>query len=193
MKDKIVLINPPFSQVSSPYPAIYHLKNTLIKENINVECIDLNIELCLKVLSKKFLTEIFNAIKKTSNIDDHYIREILYKKSRYIECIDDVINFLQGKDPSFAYKVASRKYLPEGERFEILKFTKNNNILIYDYAVLICTLYIDDIIDIISRTVITDFYLSKYNEKIAKSYKFELLIEECNKNQIPMIFTGIRQ
>ncbi len=38
----------------------------------------------------------------------------------YRETITPVIRFLQGRDPTLAHRIASRRYLPEGRRFTTL-------------------------------------------------------------------------
>ena len=64
MQKKIILITPPFVQLSSPYPASAFLKGALIQENFCVEQYDFSIRLGLKLFSKSGLTKLFNEIEK---------------------------------------------------------------------------------------------------------------------------------
>ena len=59
MQKNIVLITPPFVQLSSPYPATAFLKGALAQENFCVKQYDFSILLALKLFSKDGLSELF--------------------------------------------------------------------------------------------------------------------------------------
>lgn len=88
----------------------------------------------------------------------------------YENTIDTVIAFLQHKSYSVAYRIAQRNYLPEASRFNQIEdlewFLGNNGI--QDKARYLCTLYLEDIADLIVATVCPQFGFSKYAERIAR-------------------------
>ena len=116
MKD-ILLITPPFTQLNTPYPATAYLKGFLNTKNISAFQMDLGIEVILELFSRKELTEIFcHAAPSRSEISENSNR-ILSLKSDYINTIDSVIEFLQGKKPTLARQICAGNFLPEASRF----------------------------------------------------------------------------
>lgn len=84
MKISLILIQPPFTQLNSPYPAIYYLKsfsNKKFKKSLNkdrfrnsfdfnVKTFDLGIELFHKIFSKNGLSIIFEKIEEIINFQE---------------------------------------------------------------------------------------------------------------------------
>lgn len=172
MQKKIILITPPFVQLSSPYPASAFLKGALEQENLTVQQHDFSISAALKLFSKNGLSELFNEIEKQLANGRLTLSETLAafvtKKEQYISVIEPVILFLQGKYPQLAVKILSRTYLPEGPRFDELKNIKHKNDNT-EAAVHLASLFIDDLTDLCSHTVLPHFGLSCYAASIAES------------------------
>lgn len=172
MQKEIILITPPFVQLSSPYPATAFLKGALEQENLAVRQYDFSISTSLKLFSKAGLSALFDEIEKQLSDGKPAISETLAafiaKKEQYISTIDSVILFLQGKYPQLAQKILSRTYLPEGPRFAELKNSKHKNNST-EAAVHYASLYIDDLTDLCSHTVLPNFGLSCYAASIAES------------------------
>ena len=133
MQKKIILITPPFVQLSSPYPASAFLKGALTQENFCVEQYDFSVLLGLKLFSKSGLSQLFDEIEEQLDNNKLELSEplaaFITKKEQYIDTIEPVISFLQGKYPQLAQKILSRNYLPEGIRFDELKNSKRKNTL----------------------------------------------------------------
>ena len=183
MSATVLLITPPFTQLNTPYPATAYLKGFLNTRNISSFQSDLGIEVILQIFSKAGLTEIFNRIP--INDDTIAIRTL---QEDYIQTIEPVILFLQGKAPTLANRIAAGEFLPEGPRFE------NNesvdwafgNMGVHDKAKYFATMYLEDISDIISNYVDEHFGFSRYAERLGRSAAtFDALNEHL---QLPFTF-----
>ena len=114
----VFLITPPFTQLNTPYPATAYLKGFLNTRNIPACQADLGIEVMLLIFSKKGLIKLFKEIYAQSEkpLSENALRIITLQED-YIQSIDAVILFLQGKNPTLAHLVAKRNFLPEASRF----------------------------------------------------------------------------
>ncbi len=170
---EILLITPPFVQLSSPYPAIAFLSGAFKSEGYQTKIFDLSISTALMLFSKRGITELFDAIQ--TQLDSGALEpseemsEYLSKRELYIETIEPVIAFLQGKYPSLAHKILRGDYLPKASRFKNAlsqqgrKHSAN--------ALHLASLYIDDILDLCINTVIPDFGLSSYKEAVVDEHR----------------------
>lgn len=167
MNTTVLLITPPFTQLNTPYPATAYLKGFLNTININSYQADLGIEVTLKLFSSKCLSDIFNQAKTTSE----NTQRIFHLKEDYVQTIDDVILFLQGKRPTLAHLIASRNFLPEASRFQQIDDLNwaFGRMGIQDKAKYIATLYLEDLSDFIKETTDENFGFSRYAEKLGRS------------------------
>ena len=186
MKHKVetLLITPPFTQLSSPYSAMPFLSGYLKKHSIDNIHIDLGLEVALSFFSEAGLASLFSEIEKFHKPKPH-IRSFLKNKQRYMDTIDDVISFLQGKNQIFAYRIAARNFLPEGHRFEMLDFFETDGMFPNEIAYIIAALYIDDIFDAARSTVLPFFGLSTYGPKLERSIPdFNVIEKYINEKDI---------
>lgn len=169
LKD-LLLITPPFTQLNTPYPATAYIKGFLNTKNISSFQIDLGIEVILQLFSRKGLHKIFS-----ENINLHLISEnsqrIFSLKDEYIKTVDQVISFLQGKNPTLARQICSMNFLPEASRFNQLDDMEFafGNMGLQDKAKHLATLYLEDLSDFIVEAVDSDFGFSRYAERLGKS------------------------
>ncbi|KYP14880.1 MAG: radical SAM protein [Flavihumibacter sp. CACIAM 22H1] len=166
----IFLLTPPFTQLNTPYPATAYLKGFLNTRGIEAAQADLGIDLTLAVFSKQGLIELFAqvdpATEKTANA-----QRIYRLRHSYIQTIDSLIRFLQGKEPTLAHRIARRSFLPEAGRFAQLDdlawaFGAMGT---QDKAKHLATMYLEDLSDFIQETVDEHFGFSRYAEKLARS------------------------
>lgn len=187
-KPQILLVTPPLTQLNTPYPATAYLKQFLEKNKISATQCDLSIELILKIFSQKGLQSIFNEIEKIDTEKKNKFERALSLSKDYIATIDPVINFLQNNDATLAYKITSRQFLPEDNRFfnideEELEWSFGAMGII-DKAKYYCTLYLENISNIITELLDPSFGLSRYAEKIALSAtKFEPIKNLLNERK----------
>lgn len=170
MKD-ILLITPPFTQLNTPYPATAYLKGFLNTKDISSFQIDLGIEVIGQIFSKNGLTNLFKIADTLSNDTSVNSQRINALRNVYINTIEDVMLFLQGKNPTLAFQICNNNFLPKASRF--------NNLDDIDWAFGImgfqdkakhlATLFLEDLSDFIVECVDEDFGFSRYAEKIGRS------------------------
>ncbi len=172
------------TQLNTPYPATAYLTGFLKLHGYAAVQRDLAIDLILKLFSRSGLEALFNQLEDNyAEIDDEDLPDSIYhflaNYTQYYQCIDAVIGFLQGKDPSLAIRISSRRFLPEGPQFETLEQMEeiNSEVLaqafgllgVQDKAKYLATLFINDIAAVIKEGVDPYFEVSRYAERLAAS------------------------
>ncbi len=178
---EVLLLIPPLTQLNTPYPATAYLSGFLTQQNISNTQGDLGLDLVLEIFSRSGLAELFDEIEKHDFKLSFPLQNILSNRKVYEQTIDAVIAFLQNKNYTLGYRIAAREFLPEGLRFDPLKdlelFFGSNGV--QDKARYLCTLYLEDISDLIQATVGPHFGFSKYAERIARTaVSFQPIDEE---------------
>ncbi|MDQ8140860.1 B12-binding domain-containing radical SAM protein [Chryseobacterium sp. CFS15] len=184
MKD-LLLITPPFTQLNTPYPATAYIKGFLNTKNITSYQIDLGIEVILELFSKSGIQKIFNTKIDLQNISENSQR-IFALRDEYLKTIDQVILFLQNKNPTLARQICSMNFLPEASRFNQLDDMEFafGNMGLQDKAKHLATLYLEDLSDYIVENVDSDFGFSRYAERLGKSANsFDELYSKLNSAQ----------
>ena len=182
MKSELLLITPPFTQLNTPYPATAYLKGFLNTKNISSFQADLGIDVILNLFSKEGLTDLFsrdlpNELSKNS-------KRILALKDDYIQTIDAVMLFLQGRNSTLSHAICSDNYLPTASRFNQLDDLEwaFGNMGLQDKAKHLATLYIEDISDFIIENIDSNFGFSRYAERISSSaHTFDDLYAALNE------------
>ena len=148
---RVLLITPPLTQLTTPYPATAYLKGYYREQGAKVRQVDLGIEVADRVLSRSFLESIG-----------------LEEQARLIE---PVKRFLRGQDDTLGPRIANRSLLPEGKRFEQLdednlewSFGVSGTT---DKAMHLATLFIEDIADYVREHVDPHFDLVRYAEYLS--------------------------
>ncbi|UCA60753.1 radical SAM protein [Chryseobacterium rhizoplanae] len=169
MKD-LLLITPPFTQLNTPYPATAYIKGFLNTKNISSYQIDLGIDVILELFSKGGLQKVFSKGIDLQNASENTQR-IYTLREEYLKTIDQVIPFLQGKNPTLARQICSMNFLPEASRFNQLDDMEFafGNMGLQDKAKHLATLYLEDISDYIVENIDADFGFSRYAERLGKS------------------------
>lgn len=166
---KTLLVTPPFTQLNTPYPATAYLKGYLNKIGVTTDQTDLGIEVILALFTSNGLTRLFENI--SSGELSFNEQRIISLKNEYLATIDPVISFLQNKNPTLAYSIAERGYLPEASRFDQLDDLEwaFGNLGIQDKARHLATLYLEDLADLIQHTIDPFFGFSRYAERLSLS------------------------
>ena len=166
----ILLITPPFTQLNTPYPATAYIKGFLNTKNIEAFQMDLGIEVILEMFSKQGLEEIFKTTENRQPTTDNSQR-IYALKNDYINTIDNVISFLQGKNPTLARQICSGNFLPEASRFDQVDDLEYafGAMGMQDKAKHLATLYLEDLSDFIVECVDENFGFSRYAERLGRS------------------------
>jgi len=168
------LITPPFTQLNTPYPATAYLKGFLNTKGISSVQADLGIEVTLELFSRNGLQKIFEQIgsgNPTRGGENENINRIIDLRNDYINTIDAVISFLQGKNPTLAHIICKRDFLPEAERFAQVDDLAwaFGSMGIQDKAKHLATLYLEDLSDLIKECIDPHFGFSRYAERMGRS------------------------
>ena len=171
MQSPILLITPPFTQLNTPYPATAYLKGFFNTKNIPTVQADLGIEVTLALFCKEGLEKLFKTIEQNVLVLSANSERIVALQATYINTIDNVMLFLQGKLPTLAHLICNRQFLPEASRFEQLDDLKwaFGSMGKQDMAKHIATMYLEDLSDLIKENIDTHFGFSRYAESLGRS------------------------
>ena len=147
------------------------MKGFLNTKKINSFQCDLGIEVILALFSKKGLTEIFNISVENNSITSENSQRIFALKNDYLKTIEPVIEFLQGKNQTFARQICSENFLPQASRFEQLDDLEwaFGSMGIQDQAKHLATLFLEDLSDFIVECIDENFGFSRYAEQLGQS------------------------
>ena len=171
MQSPVFLITPPFTQLNTPYPATAYIKGFLNTKGIPSVQADLGIEVTLAMFNKEGLTKLFKAIRSKEWELSPNCQRILALENNYVNTINQVILFLQGKLDTIAQLICSRTFLPEGDAFDQMDdldwaFGAMGK---QDKAKHIATMYLEDLGNLIKETIDPYFGFSRYAESLGRS------------------------
>lgn len=184
VKQQILLVSPPFTQLNTPYPATAYLKGFLNTQGVSVHQMDLGMETILALFSKNGLKKLFGDNAHGAMAASPNAQRIFTLRESYISTIDPVIRFLQDEDPTLAYLICERNFLPEASKFEQIEDLEwaFGTMGIRDQARHIATLYLEDLSDFIKEVVDPHFGFSRYAERLGMSaHSFDTLYDELRK------------
>ena len=182
MKD-LLLITPPFTQLNTPYPATAYLKGFLNTKNIAAFQMDLGIEVILELFSKKTFAALFEYAIENDKINTENSQRIYTLKNDYLQTLDNIIAFLQGKNETLARQICTDNFLPQASRFDHLEELDYafGAMGMQDRAKHLATLYLEDLSDFIVDCIDENFGFSRYAEKLGRSANsFNELYENLN-------------
>jgi len=171
VKQHILLVSPPFTQLNTPYPATAYLTGFLNTQGISSNQTDLGMETILQLFSGKGLEQLFATAEDRVIAGSANAQRILALRDNYIHTIDTVIRFLQDDDPTLAYFICERNFLPEASKFEQIDDLEwaFGTMGIRDKARHLATLYLEDLSDFITEIVDPHFGFSRYAERLGMS------------------------
>jgi radical SAM superfamily enzyme YgiQ (UPF0313 family) len=172
---KAILVQPPFAQLNAPYPSVHYLEAFLRNRGIGARSFDHSIELYRRIFSRRGLERIFADVRAGRDaraLDDEttlaQIERYLSYEELYLEWIDGLVDFLTGRDPGMAHRLASAVELPHGERAEAFLVEREGRIRCEEAGAL-ATRVLDDVGDLISYALDPQFGTVRYAERIASS------------------------
>ena len=170
-KPRVLLLIPPLTQLNTPYPATAYLTGFLHSRGYETAQADLGLEMVLRLFSRSGLERAFSRIKQTDRPWRGEVQQILALEDAYLETIEPVIAFLQGKDPMLAPHLARPGFLPEGPRFAADRRPGEGSLAASptDTARHRATLYIEDLTDLLQSTVAPHLFLNRYAEQIMQA------------------------
>ncbi|HEX3203402.1 MAG TPA: radical SAM protein, partial [Nitrospiraceae bacterium] len=179
---RILFIIPPLTQLNTPYPSTAYLSGFLrsrgyaigdegvtLRESRagHVSQVDLGIEMVLALLSREGLSRMFQDVRRLVEIPGE-ARQMLALERAYLDTIDPVVAFLQGREPGLAPLICQGHFLPRGPRFDTSVITLSHASTT-ESAKHLASLYVEDIADFVCHTVAPQFALSRYAEQVGVS------------------------
>jgi radical SAM superfamily enzyme YgiQ (UPF0313 family) len=181
---RVLLVTPPMIQLNTPYPATAYLTGFLRLHaadlGIEVAQADASIELFLRLFSAPLVTRMAEELqrrvkpagKKRAAVPpaiDHF----LANAGRYAATVEPAIRFLQRRDPSLAFRIVGRAFLPEGPRFAQVIDEQIHSAFgalgTTEQARYLASLFVDDLADVWRDGIDPRFELARYGEKLAAS------------------------
>jgi len=168
-KPGILLITPPMVQLNTPYPATAVLAGCLQERGFPVAQADLSLGLALRLFSSDGLRQVESAIRSRRQRTPA-TRHFLDHAATYIQTVESVVAFLQGRDDTLAWRIAGGGFLPEGARFAPVGQSNSRTVQPADphaFAKHLASLYLDDLADAIREGVDSRFAFARYAEHLA--------------------------
>jgi radical SAM superfamily enzyme YgiQ (UPF0313 family) len=165
---RVLLLIPPLTQLNTPYPSTAYLTGFLDARGIVAEQADLGIEMVLQLFSRAGLHRVFAEVRAHPGELPREARSMLSMEQAYLDRVETVVSFLQGKNPEAAAELARPGLLPRGPRFRG-KTSFGQSVSTQDRAKQWSTLYLEDLADLVQAIVSPHFALSRYAEHVARS------------------------
>lgn len=178
---RVLLIIPPLTQLNTPYPSTAYLTGFLRSRGYSVSQADLGLEMVLSLFSRSGLTEAFARIRRQRTDLSGEAVQLLALQDAYLDTIDAVIGFLQGRDPGLAPRICQGGFLPQGPRFtaSAVHDAHPQRVATTELAKHLATLYLEDLTDLLRRTIAPHFALSRYAETLGRSAGSYTPVEEA--------------
>jgi radical SAM superfamily enzyme YgiQ (UPF0313 family) len=180
---RVLLVTPPMIQLNTPYPATAYLTGFLrlhaAQLGLTVSQADTSIALFLRLYSAPWVARMAETLRDRARTLRRAakmppsIAHFLAHAERYAETVEPAIRFLQRRDPSLAFRIAGRGYLPEGPRFEAIHHEQMMNAFgtlgTTEQARYVASLFVDDLADVWRVGIDPRFELARYGERLASS------------------------
>ncbi|MEW5789150.1 MAG: radical SAM protein [Pseudomonadota bacterium] len=178
---RVLALMPPMTQLNVPYPATAYLTGFLRSRGVAAFQADLAIELVLRLFSRAGLADLARHVEtQPARERTPRAQAFLDRLDRHLACVEPAVAFLQGRDPSLAMRIAGRRFLPEGPRFESLDVyydPEGGDPLAWAFGALgvqdrarhLATLYLDDLADVLREGADPRFEFVRYGESLSMS------------------------
>src|SRR5262245_35849822 len=180
---RVLLVTPPMIQLNTPYPATAYLTGFLRRHaaelDLEVAQADASIELFLRLYSAPGVARMAAELRQRARTTRQAatmppsIAHFLKEADRYADTVEPAIRFLQRRDPSLAFRIVGRAWLPEGPRFaQVLDeqiHAAFGAIGSTEQARYLASLYVDDLADVWRLGIDPRFELARYGERLASS------------------------
>jgi hypothetical protein len=165
---RVLLLIPPLTQLNTPYPSTAYLTGFLETRGIRAEQADLGIEMVLRLFNPDGLSHIFSQLRAHANALPKEAIKMMQAERSYVQMIEPVVSFLQGRTPGAATRLIEPGVLPQGPRFRGRK-TFPRSVSVDDRAKQWATFFLEDLADFVQATITPHFAMSRYAEHIGRS------------------------
>ena len=178
---RVLSLIPPMTQLNTPYPSTAYLTGFLRSRGVDAVQADLALALVLKLFTPAGLEAVrWQALELPERDRTGSVHAFLDQFDIYRATIGPVIRFLQGRDSTLAHRIAARGLLPEGPRFAALDAYEDDGsgdplawafgaLGVQDKARHLCTLFLNDLADVLRDAVDERFEFVRYAESLASS------------------------
>jgi hypothetical protein len=178
---RVLSLIPPMTQLNTPYPSTAYLTGFLRAHGVTAMQEDLALALVLRMLSPTGLQQVLDVIRSTNTNTSPRVQAFVAQFAQYHRTIGPTVAFVQGQDSTLAHRIASRSYLPEGERFASLDAFEAGDdgadpmawafgaLGVQDRARHLATLYLNDVADVLRDAIDERFEFVRYGESLAMS------------------------
>ena len=170
-------------QLNTPYPATAYLTGFLRQHaqalNLDVSQADTSILLFLRLFSAPLVARMAEVLRARAKAAGKRvavptaIAHFLAHAERYADTVEPAIRFLQRRDPSLAFRIVGRAFLPEGPRFAQALDDQIHAAFgalgTTEQARYLASLFVDDLADVWREGIDPRFELARYGEKLAAS------------------------
>lgn len=169
---RALCIQPPFTQLNAPYPAVWYLDAWFRSRGISSSAEDHAIALTRALYSRDGLGKAFEAAqaalagrKHPDKASEKRVAAYLAQEDRYLALIDGLAGYLAGQDPAFGYRLAVGAGLPLGMRAEAVLGEEGG--IAPEDAPALATAVINDLADFIAYALDPGFGAVRYAERLA--------------------------
>jgi radical SAM superfamily enzyme YgiQ (UPF0313 family) len=180
-------------QLNTPYPATAYLMGFLRLHaadlGLELTQADASLTLFLRLFSAPLVARMADVLRQRARTAAKrvpmppLIAHFLKHAERYADTVEPATRFLQRRDPSLAFRIVGRAFLPEGPRFGHLSPPPTGEHAAFDEQLLsafgtlgtteqaryLASLYIDDLADVWRVGIDPRFELARYGERLAAS------------------------
>jgi len=192
-------------QLNTPYPATAYLTGFLRLHapalGIGISQTDTSIALFLRLFSAPLLARMAEELRRRAKAlgkraaAPPAVAHFLAHAELYIDAVEPAIRFLQRRDPSLAFRIVGRAFLPEGPRFQHLSpppsadhagldehlLSAFGTLGTTEQARYLASLFVDDLADVWREGIDPRFELARYGERLAaSSATFDALHDALN-------------
>jgi hypothetical protein len=122
----------------------------------------------LRLLCKNGLAELFDELEQRDELPED-AWAALAARNQHENVVETVVSFLQNKNQSMANRIASGGFLPHSPRVANAQAEPFGRMGHTDFARHLCTLYIEDLVDLVGSTIDNGFQFSRYQHHLATS------------------------
>ncbi|MGI9216259.1 MAG: B12-binding domain-containing radical SAM protein [Hydrogenophaga sp.] len=178
---RVLSLIPPMTQLNTPYPSTAYLTGFLRSRGIDAVQEDLALALVLQLFTPPGLEALRGCALAQPEVQrTAAVHSFLDQFEAYRATIGPAVAYLQGRDSTLAYRIATRGLLPEGPRFGALDNYVDDGsgdplgwafgaLGVQDKARHLCTLYLNDLADVIRDAADERFEFVRYAESLASS------------------------
>ncbi len=178
---RVLSLIPPMTQLNTPYPSTAYLTGFLRSRGIDAVQEDLALALVLQLFTPAGLEALRGcALAQPEAQRTASVHSFLDQFDAYRATIGPAVAYLQGRDSTLAYRIATRGLLPEGPRFSALDNYVDDGsgdplgwafgaLGVQDKARHLATLYLNDLADVIRDAADERFEFVRYAESLASS------------------------